>query len=192
MRTILSSALKDSETLERGVVTGILRTAKEGIFSGLNNLEVATILDSLFQDKFGFTESETKLLLKDQELSDKMEEITDGIMVIHLGKTTIYNPWSILQCANKEGLIKAYWINTSDNALIKRLLIHASGPLKSELEDILTNKPIVKNIEEGITFSDIEKNNNTIWNLLLFSGYLTYSHLEWIELKAHMYIKNTQ
>ena len=75
-------------------------------------------------------------------------------------------------------------MNTSDNALIKHLLIQASDTLKSELEDVLTNKPIVKKIEEGITFSGIEKNNNTIWNLLLFSGYLTYSHLEWIESKA--------
>ena len=98
--------MKDSETLERGVVTGILRTAKEGIFSGLNNLEVATILDSLFQDKFGFTESETKLFLKDQELSDKMQEITAWYNGYTFGQTTIYNPWSILACANKKVLLK--------------------------------------------------------------------------------------
>lgn len=185
MRSILSSAFKDNDiNLERGVMTGILRTAKEGIFSGLNNLDVCSLNGLFFTDTFGFTEPEVKLLLKNQKLSTIFESIRDWYDGYTFGQTKIYNPWSVIQCAYNRGLLKTYWLNTSDNALIKRTLTRANAELKSELELLITGHTIIKEVEEGILIPNIENNDNAIWSLLLFSGYLTYSHLEWKEAKA--------
>lgn len=189
MRVLLTSALKDNPHIARGVITGILRAAKEGIFSGLNNLAVFSLLSLPFQDKFGFTYEEVKQLLKDQKLSDTMHEITQWYNGYTFGQTTIYNPWSLMLCANERGLIKTYWLNTSDNQLIKHVLTHAGGDLKSELEDLINDKPVIKEIDEGLIMPGIEDKDDAIWNLMVFSGYLSYSTLEWIESKATCTLK---
>lgn len=189
MRSLLTSALKDNPHLSRGVITGILRAAKEGIFSGLNNLAVFTILSLPFQDKFGFTQTEVKQLLKDQKLSDKMDEITTWYNGYMFGQTTIYNPWSLILCANERGLIRTYWLNTSDNQLIKHVLTRAGADLKAEFEDLLNDKPVIKEIDEGLIMPGIENKDDAIWNLMVFAGYLSYSKLEWIEAKATCTLK---
>jgi len=175
MRSLLTSVLKDNQYLEKGVLTGILRTAKEGIFSGLNNLSVHTLLDTEFEDKFGFTEQEVKQLLKDWDLADKLPEIQEWYNGYTFGNTTIYNPWSLISCANKKGILKPYWLNTSDNALVKKLIYLASEEVKQELELLLNNKTIEKEITEAVIFPGIENNSKALWSLLLFSGYLTYT-----------------
>lgn len=177
VRSLFTAVLKDNSYLEWSVVTGILRTAKEGIFSGLNNLLVCTVLDIDFHDKFGFTESEVKLLLKDQKLSDKAEDVKIWYDGYTFSNTKMYNPWSIIQCAYERGLLKSYWINTSDNALIKNVLTLADEDVKSEMELLLSGQTIEKEVEEAVIIPGIERNSTSVWSLLLFSGYLTYTKL---------------
>ncbi len=178
-RSFFTSVFKDNSNLERGILTGILQTAKEGIFSGLNNLKTYSITHTVFQDKFGFTQGEVKKLLKDQKLSDKLPDVQLWYNGYLCGNTTIYNPWSLLDCA--AGLLKPYWVNTSDNLLIKRILAAANEDIKSDLELLLSGKTIKKEIDEAVIFPGIENNPKALWSLLLFSGYLTYTTVEIIQ-----------
>ena len=178
IKIFLSSGLKGNSNLERGVLTGILRTAKEGIFSGLNNLKVYTILSDKFSDKFGFTQKEVETLLQEQEISVPIDDIKYWYNGYHSGKKTlIYNPWSILNCASEHGTLMAYWVNTSGNELVKELIARANSYVKQELEFLLVNNTITKIIDEAFTFATIYQSENALWSLLLFSGYLTYNHL---------------
>ncbi|MFQ5633347.1 MAG: AAA family ATPase, partial [bacterium] len=120
MRNFLSGGLKDNVHLEKGVLTGIMRVAKESIFSGLNNLGVFTILSSSFADKFGLTEAEIKLMLGDFGIQEKAQEIDGWYNGYIFGNVVIYNPWSIINYLNNiaDGF-KPYWLNTSDNAIVE-------------------------------------------------------------------------
>jgi len=181
MRSLLTAALKDNSHIERGVLTGILRVAKESVFSGLNNLKVCSLTSSSFQDKFGFTQQEVKQLLKDQKLSDKGTEVGQWYNGYTFGATTIYNPWSIISCAQERGLLQPYWINTSDNALIKKLITLASDSVKSELELLVTGQEVIQEIDDAVLFPGIEHNDKALWSLLLFTGYLTYTKQDLVE-----------
>ncbi len=174
MRSLLTDAFKDNDILELGVLTGILRAAKEGIFSGLNNLEAFTLLDREFQDKFGFTGQEVDLLLKEARLENKSDEIKQWYNGYKCGSTLIYNPWSLLSCIKKQGSLQPYWANTSDNALVKKLIAQADSIVKSDLEELLNGSSIVKEIDNALIFPGIEQNHKALWSLLLFAGYLTF------------------
>ncbi|MGZ3634205.1 MAG: AAA family ATPase, partial [Parachlamydiaceae bacterium] len=131
LRNWLSAGLKDNVHLERAVLTGILRIAKESIFSGLNNVETFTILDEIFQDKFGLLESEVEELLKSYDLIEKLPQMREWYNGYRIGSCTgIYNPWSVLNCIKRKGELSPYWVNTSDNALVKQLIAQASDDLK--------------------------------------------------------------
>ncbi|MBA3237428.1 MAG: AAA family ATPase [Parachlamydiaceae bacterium] len=174
IRNWLSAGLKDNSSLERGVLTGILRIAKESIFSGLNNIATCTVMHERFKDKFGLLESEVTELLKMSGLEHLGPEIQKWYNGYRVGSCTgIYNPWSVLQCIAENGALGSYWVNTSDNALMKQLIIQGGEDLKADLEELLRGNAIEKNIEEGIVFPDLEKSPNAVWSLLLFSGYLT-------------------
>lgn len=176
IRILLSKVLKDNSYLERGVLTGILRTAKEGIFSGLNNLTVCTLLNDEYADKFGFTESEVSALVHEQNIPVPTQEITSWYNGYHAGRSTlIYNPWSILMCAKNHGALKPYWANTSGNEVVKDLITKASSTIKNELLALLQHELVEKPLEEAFTFSDINWRTDTVWSLLFFSGYITYS-----------------
>lgn len=183
MRSTLCSALKDNSHLERGILTGITRTAKEGIFSGLNNLIVCNLTSWEFQDKFGFTKEETKQLLENQNLSGQFAEVQTWYDGYTFGETTIYNPWSVVMFARKLKL-EAHWVNTSDNFLIKDLIVKSDQTLKSDLELLISGKPLVKTINEGIVYPGIENDPDAIWNLFLFAGYVTYTKKELIQGKT--------
>ena len=185
MRSLLSATLKDNSCLERGILSGILRTAKEGLFSGLNNLLVYTILDTEFEDKFGFTQREVQQLLKDWDLEDQLPSIQTWYNGYQFGNTTVYNPWSLLSCVNKKGLLKPYWVNTSDNSLIKKLISSATNDVKEELEMLLHGEKVEKAISEAVIFPGIENNSNALWSLLLFSGYVTYKSCKLILGKTY-------
>ncbi len=174
MRSLLTDVFKDNKVLKRGVLTGILRAAKEGIFSGLNNLRVFTLLDKKFQDKFGFTVQEVEYLLKEARLEKKGDAIKQWYNGYRSGSTLIYNPWSLLECIDNKGLLDPYWANTSDNALVKRLIAQADDVVKSDLEELLKGSSIVKEIDGALIFPGIEQNNKALWSLLLFAGYLTF------------------
>ena len=177
IKGLLGKVLKDNVSLERSVLTGILRTAKEGIFSDLNNLKVCTILSDNYSDKFGFTTNEVFDLLKYKNLENQMDDIKYWYNGYHAGENTlIYNPWSILECIRENGKLMRYWVNTSNNKLISKLLIKANDNVKKELEDLLNDISITKSIDEGFTFEDIEHNESALWSLFLFSGYMTYQN----------------
>ncbi len=174
MRALLSKVLKDNSSLERGILTGILRAAKESIFSGLNNLRVFTLLDEEFSDKFGFTVPEVDLLLRETNLEQKSLSIKEWYNGYRCGNDTIYNPWSLLECIAKQGKTGQYWANTSDNALIGRLIAQADASVKAELELLLQGGTVEKALDNGLIFPGMEKNHTAMWSLLLYAGYLTF------------------
>lgn len=173
-RNFLSAALKGNPYLEFSVLTGILRVAKESIFSGLNNLAVSTILDKDF-NHFGLTEEEVEELLKYYELDYELEEVKKWYNGYKFGNKLVYNPWSLINFASKNEL-NPYWVNTSDNTLIKQLLTKNDEKVFEELELVFKGETIWETISENIIFDDLD-NINTIWSLMLFSGYLTYEDI---------------
>lgn len=174
---LLTAVLKDSQILEKGVVTGILTLAKAGIFSGLNNLDVYNLTNEGLSDKFGFTHDEVAKLLSQYGLQKEQEAIAAWYDGYTFGATRgMYNPWSVLKCVQKNGALEKYWANTSDNLLVKKLIACAPKSVKSELALLLENKNVEQTIVESITFPDLDQQTQLVWSLLLFTGYLTYTN----------------
>lgn len=173
MRNFLSGGLKDNIYLEKGILTGILRVAKESIFSGLNNLNVCSILKNKYSSYFGFLEDEVESVLKYYKVEFKLDEIKNWYNGYVFGENVIYNPWSILNYVNnwQDGL-QPYWINTSSNDLVKKLITKGGQQLKNELEDLIQSKNITKEINENIEMKEIDKSTENVWSFLLLSGYL--------------------
>ncbi|MGL5427745.1 MAG: AAA family ATPase [Cetobacterium sp.] len=174
-RNFLSAGLKGNPYLEFSVLTGILRIAKESIFSGLNNLTVSSLLDSDF-NHFGLTEDEVVELLKYYELEYEVEDVKKWYNGYKFGKSCVYNPWSIINFASKNEL-NSYWVNTSDNSLIKELLNKNDSKVLDDLKTVFSGNEIEEVVTENIVFSDLD-DADTIWSLMLFSGYLTYSRTQ--------------
>lgn len=174
-RNFLSSALKDNIYLELAILTGILRIAKESIFSGLNNLSVSTILDKDL-NHFGLKEKEVEEMLKYYERTYELDEVKKWYNGYTFGSERVYNPWSLINFVNKNE-IAPYWVNTSDNALIKQLLEKNDEKVFEELELIFKGDTVWKNISDNIIFDDLNQ-MNAIWSLMLFSGYLTFEEMK--------------
>ncbi|SHH37850.1 AAA family ATPase [Tepidibacter thalassicus] len=190
MRIFLSAVLKDNEYLQKGVLTGILRVAKESIFSGLNNLKVCTILKNHYSDKFGFLENEVKEILKYYNIESEMDEVRKWYNGYIFGKNVIYNPWSILNYVdNYEKGYRPYWVNTSSNDLVKIILTKSGEFIKKDLEDLIKGKDIVKTINEDIVMKDIDKSSENVWSFLLFSGYLKVVNEEFKRGKTYCNLK---
>ena len=185
MRGMFGAALKTNPYLERAVITGILRVSKESLFSGLNNLKVYSLLQSHYGQHFGFTEDEVGDLLQRAGLAAQSAEIRDWYNGYLAGKWTIYNPWSIVNCIREEGVLAPYWVNTSDNQLIKNLLTHARESFRIELEDLLSGKSLEKSIDENVVFGDLKKNESAAWSLLLMSGYLKVTDISRTEMGSY-------
>jgi hypothetical protein len=181
MRNFLSGGLKDTDQfLEKSILTGIMRIAKESIFSGLNNLGVYTFLSKEFEDKFGFTEQEVEALLKDFNLLQHYEEIQKWYNGYRFGSQVIYNPWSIINfLESEEKEFKPYWIHTSDNAIVESLLSTEGKELKEELEQLISGEKLEKAIEENIILKDIFLQENLLWSFLLMGGYLKQTNKKW-------------
>ncbi|MCB1191516.1 MAG: AAA family ATPase [Leptospiraceae bacterium] len=174
LRSFLGAGLKDNSNLEKGVLTGILRVAKENIFSDLNNLEVLTVLEYECADKFGFTEPEVIQFLKDYEIEDHLEDVKTWYNGYVFGEVhDIYNPWSIINYVKKyRAGCQPFWVNTSSNSLINTLLIQGDRQVKDDLGHLLKGEPISKVIYSNTIFSDIGKDSSHLWSFLLFAGYL--------------------
>lgn len=172
-RVMFTDLLKDNNYVKKALITGILRVAKESIFSGLNNLEVNTILGYNFSDKFGFTLEEVHKLVKYYDTTEDMKDIENWYNGYIFGEEIIYNPWSVLNYLNnrKDGFMP-YWINSSANDLIKRLLLKGDQGIKMELEDLIAGGSITKDIDENIVMGEVEDSNENLWSFLLLSGYL--------------------
>ena len=172
-KTFYGVVLKDNNYLEMGIMTGILRVAKENIFSGLNNLRVHTILDNRFIEYFGITESEVEQALKDFDLEFELKDVQRWYNGYLFGDIKVYNPWSIINFLNDEKL-KSYWVNTSGNELIKLYLKKLKNEIFDDFSKLLNKKSILRRIDENMTFANLEANyEENIWNLFFHSGYLT-------------------
>jgi hypothetical protein len=172
MRRVLGAALKTNQYLERAVITGILRVAKESIFSDLNNVKVYSLLHPKYGQYFGFTEEEVADLLKQAGLEERASDIKRWYNGYLFGNTVVYNPWSIANCIQENGKLQPYWANTSENTLIKKLLIQSPALFKEQFECLLQDQPIEKIVDDSMVFEDLENNTAAVWNLLIMTGYL--------------------
>ena len=171
LRDFYSTVLKDNEYLEMAVLSGIVRVAKEGIFSGLNNLEVYDTFKKEFPSYFGLTQKEVEEALKYYELEydiDKVKQWYDGY---NFGGLEIYNPWSILHYI-KAGELGAYWVNTSSNDLIYDSLEKADIDVFNDLKNLFDGKELVKELNPGFSFEELAQNPSNVWSLMIASGYL--------------------
>ena len=171
-RSLFNATFKTNSYLERAIMTGITRVSKESIFSDLNNLEVITTTSEKYATSFGFTESEVFTALDEAGMSDQCDVVKkwyDGF--VFGGKKDIYNPWSITNFLDKRK-IDIYWANTSSNSLIGHLIQRGNSAIKEDMEDLLSGKELVTEIDEQIVFDQLDDNMTAIWSLLLSSGYL--------------------
>ncbi len=173
MRNFLSNTLKDNIYLEKAMLTGILRVARESIFSGLNNMQVYSILKEGYSKQFGFTDVEIEKILNDFNVINQIEEFKRWYNGYIFGSTVIYNPWSVLSYLKDiDNDFMPYWVNTSENKIIKTILSKGSEALKKSFEELLRGNTIETTIDENIVMADIELNEDNIWSFLLMAGYL--------------------
>ena len=168
---LYGSVLKDNTVLQMGVITGIIRVVRAGIFSDLNNLKERSILNKEYDEYFGFLEKETKEALKYYEIDSKLEEVHSWYNGYRFGDTKVYNPWSILNFLS-EREFKSYWIDTSENYLIKDILKSADRETFNKLNNLLFGKEVEEEITGKSTLQEVLEAHD-LWELLLFSGYLT-------------------
>ena len=174
-KAFYGKVLKDNNYLEMGILTGILRVAKENVFSGLNNLEVHTILDNEFTEYFGIMENEVEKSLEDFDLEYELNDVQKWYNGYLFGEKKVYNPWSIINFLNR-GNLKSYWVNTSGNGLIKLYLQKLKNDIFDDFSKLLNEESILKRINNNMTFENLETNfGKNIWNLFFHSGYLTLS-----------------
>ena len=172
-RDFLSSALKTNSNLKMGVLTGIVQVAKEGIFSGLNNVKTYNILGDKFEIFFGLSEEEVENALKYFGMTYEIEEVKKWYDGYKFGNAEVYNPWSIINYLSDRGL-QAYWVNTSDNALIYDDLKNSTVDVFKDLEALFEGKAIKKEISPFFTFEELSKFDG-IWQLMVYNGYLKIS-----------------
>ncbi|MCC8111045.1 MAG: ATP-binding protein, partial [Ruminococcus sp.] len=177
IRSVFESALKTNPYLEFGVLTGCLRVSKESIFTGLNNLNVYTVINNDFSHCFGFTQQEVEKIADDFGIQAKLPEMKEWYDGYRFGKTEIYNPWSILKyvqsaVSDEECLSQPYWSNTSSNDIIHELVINGNEETHSQIEALMNGESLSKPIYEDITYRNININTDYIWSFLLFTGYL--------------------
>ncbi|MBS0628466.1 MAG: AAA family ATPase [Verrucomicrobia bacterium] len=186
MRQLFSKALKGNMHLHKGFMTGVVRTARDGILSGLNNPAICTMLDKDFSDKFGFTQEEVEELLRQSDRLDRKEEVRSwyngyviGAEYLAAPKTahfsaSVYNPWSILNYLNGSIFPKTYWANTGNPELLERLIGESDETIKKDLELLLQGKPLQdKQINQDTILLDLDKKNQEPWSFLFFAGYLS-------------------
>jgi hypothetical protein len=172
-RTFFGAGLKSNPHLHKAVMTGILRVAKENLFSGLNNPGVYSLLRPEFNTCFGFTESEVAALLSRAGRSDRLEDVRAWYNGYLFGDEVIYNPWSILCYLDSSAAdLQPYWLSTSSNDLVRELLELHAFDLQPVFEELLRGGSIERVVEENVVLSEIRSNQDALWSLLLFSGYL--------------------
>jgi hypothetical protein len=178
IRGLFGQALKTNEFLQFAVLTGCLRISKESIFTGLNNFKVMSITDSRFDEQFGFTDSEVKKLLSDYGMDSHFDEVKEWYDGYHFGKADVYCPWDVINHADhlrddSDAKPQTYWINSSGNSLVRRLINRADSSTKDEIERLIAGEAIEKVIRQDLTYDEIENSIDNIWSVLFTTGYLT-------------------
>ena len=170
-KSLYGSVLKTNLRLKMGVLTGAIRVAQAGIFSDLNNIETHTILDEAYDEYFGLLENEVENALIEYKTEDKLEDVKSWYDGYKFGNMEVYNPWSILKYIKYKKL-DAYWINTSGNALIKELLLLSDGMVFEDLDNLVNGQEKTIYVNENVPLGN-NLDPNRLWELMLFSGYLT-------------------
>lgn len=170
-KSMYGACLKTNSSLKMGVLTGAIRVAQAGIFSDLNNIETHTILDEAYDEYFGLLENEVENALMEYKSEDKLEDVKSWYDGYKFGNMEVYNPWSILKYIKYKKL-DAYWINTSGNALIKELLLLSEGIVFEDLDNLVNGQEKTIYVNENVALGN-NLDPNRLWELMLFSGYLT-------------------
>jgi hypothetical protein len=178
IRGLFGQALKTNEFLQFAVLTGCLRISKESIFTGLNNFKVMSITDSRFDEQFGFTDEEVKKLLSDYDMDSHFDEVKEWYDGYHFGRADVYCPWDVINHVDhlrddSDAKPQTYWINSSGNSLVRRLINRADSSTKDEIERLIAGEAIEKVIRLDLTYDEIENSIDNIWSVLFTTGYLT-------------------
>ena len=178
IRGLFGQALKTNEFLQFAVLTGCLRISKESIFTGLNNFKVMSITDSRFDEQFGFTDIEVRRLLSDYGMDSHFDEIKEWYDGYHFGRADVYCPWDVINHVDhlrddSDAKPQTYWINSSGNSLVRRLINRADSSTKDEIERLIAGEAIEKVIRLDLTYDEIENCIDNIWSVLFTTGYLT-------------------
>lgn len=172
MRNLFSGGLKDNPHLSYGFLTGILRVAKESIFSGLNNVKINSILDDRYSEYFGFTSAEVQAMAAYYGASGKYQELCAWYNGYRFGKTDIFNPWSVIGYFNNNCQPKAFWQSTGSNDIISEILSCATPDIIERLELLMKGKSFVTHIDTGVIYPQLQNNPSSIYSFLLVTGYL--------------------
>ena len=178
IRSLFGQALKTNDFLQFAVLTGCLRVSKESIFTGLNNFKVLSITDSRFDEHFGFTDAEVKMLLDDYNLTAHYGETKEWYDGYHFGSVDVYCPWDVINhvdrlCGEPNAEPQAYWINTSGNDLVKRFVDKADKTTQGEIERLIAGEAIEKAVRLELTYNEIDNSIDNLWSVLFTTGYLT-------------------
>ena len=178
IRGLFGQALKTNEFLQFAVLTGCLRISKESIFTGFNNFKVMSITDSRFDEQFGFTDEEVRKLLSDYGMDSHFDEVKEWYDGYHFGRADVYCPWDVINHADhlrddSDAKPQTYWINSSGNSLVRRLINRADSSTKDEIERLIAGEAIEKVIRQDLTYDEIENSIDNIWSVLFTTGYLT-------------------
>lgn len=176
IRSLFESSLKTNSSLEFAVVTGCLRISKESIFTGLNNLMILSILSKQYDEYFGFTDAEVRKMCEDYHMPRKFETFKDWYNGYLFGSANVYNPWSVILLMvdlreDENQYPKAYWANTSSNSIVRKLIEIADEDTRTEIEELIEGKTIEKPVHEDITYDEIYKTMDNLWNFMFFTGY---------------------
>lgn len=172
MRNFFSAAFKDSKHLSYGFLTGILRVAKESIFSGMNNLKVYSILDERFSSYFGFTKDEIAEMMQYYGKPDKYDEVCEWYDGYQFGNTDIFNPWSVLNYLDDGCRPKAFWQATGNNDIIKQIVADSSSEVRDNLQLLMQGKTIPAYIDTSVIYPEIQNDPSSVYSFLLTAGYL--------------------
>ena len=178
IRGLFGQALKTNEFLQFAVLTGCLHISKESIFTGLNNFKVMSITDSRFDEQFGFTDGDVRRLLSDYGMDSHFDEIKEWYDGYHFGRADVYCPWDVINHVDhlrddSDAKPQTYWINSSGNSLVRRLINRADSSTKDEIERLIAGEAIEKVIRLDLTYDEIDNSIDNIWSVLFTTGYLT-------------------
>ena len=178
IRSLFELALKTNEYLQFAVISGCLRISKESIFTGLNHLNIISVLDKRYREHFGFTEAEVLQRMGDYGAKGRFPTMKEWYDGYRFGNTEVYNPWSVINfmydvCADIQAYPHPYWINTSSNDIIKELIARADLETKGQIELLLDGGTLDIQVHEEVTYGDIHGRGENLWNILYFTGYLT-------------------
>ena len=177
MRNFFSGGLKDNPHLAFGFLTGILRVAKESIFSGMNNLKTYSILDDGYSSYFGFTEKEVKDMLRYYGKDDKYNELSEWYDGYRFGNTEIFNPWSVINYISDNCFPKAFWQSTGSNEIIGEIIQAATPEITKDLYKLLCGEKIAAYIDTGVIYPEVQNNPYSIYSFLLIAGYLKVANI---------------